>query len=102
VFSSDNDDDSIGDPALATDATTPSTPSTPIDNALGLQRSASQGPPKKKLKLTQGGRVPKGKDFWSQAELFFIGYHETFGKNWAADGWKQCVLHSDIFLSLSE
>ncbi|KAF7333087.1 hypothetical protein MVEN_02373700 [Mycena venus] len=55
---------------------------------------SSPAPPPKKRKITTtshaGGRVPKGKDFWSQADAFFVKKIAEFGsKNLQGSGWKE-------------
>ncbi|KAJ7885671.1 hypothetical protein B0H14DRAFT_3431624 [Mycena olivaceomarginata] len=55
---------------------------------------SSPAPPSKKRKITAtghaGGRVPKGKDFWSQADAFFARKIAEFGsKSLQGSGWKE-------------
>ncbi|KAJ7932001.1 hypothetical protein B0H13DRAFT_1857417 [Mycena leptocephala] len=54
---------------------------------------SSPAPPQKKRKITAaghaGGRIPKGQDFWSQADAFFAKKITEFGsKNLQSAGWK--------------
>ncbi|KAJ7829262.1 hypothetical protein B0H13DRAFT_2679917 [Mycena leptocephala] len=55
---------------------------------------SSPAPAQKKRKITVtghgGGRIPKGKDFWSQADTFFVRKINEFGgKNLQSAGWKE-------------
>lgn len=57
---------------------------------------SSPAPPTKKRKLSTqtqgGGRIPKGKDFWSQVDTFFTKKITEFGtKNLQNAGWKEYV-----------
>ncbi|KAJ7832495.1 hypothetical protein B0H13DRAFT_1573118, partial [Mycena leptocephala] len=57
---------------------------------------SSPAPAQKKRKITVtghgGGRIPKGKDFWSQADTFFARKINEFGgKNLQSAGWKEYV-----------
>jgi hypothetical protein len=62
---------------------------------------SSPAPPSKKRKITAtsraGGRVPKGKDLWSQADAFFVKKIADFGsKNLQGSGWKEYVLLTSV------
>ncbi|KAJ7688024.1 hypothetical protein B0H17DRAFT_1201703 [Mycena rosella] len=55
---------------------------------------SSPAPASKKRKLNTaahaGGRIPKGKDFWSQVDAFFATkIHEFGSKNLQSPGWKE-------------
>lgn len=57
---------------------------------------SSPAPPTKKRKIAAtshgGGRIPKGKDFWSQVDKFFTQKIVEFGsKNLQGAGWKEYV-----------
>lgn len=39
-----------------------------------------------------GGRVPKGKDFWSQVDQFFACEMKTRGRQLTGSGWKEYVI----------
>jgi hypothetical protein len=61
--------------------------------------NGSPGPTSKKRKLgatsQAGGRIPKGKDFWSLVDTFFSKQIIKFGsKNLQSAGWKECTLCS--------
>ncbi|KAJ7435964.1 hypothetical protein B0H11DRAFT_1755427 [Mycena galericulata] len=58
--------------------------------------SASPEPPSKKRKISAttrgGGRIAKGKDFWSQVDAFFAKkINELGSKNLQSAGWKEYV-----------
>ena len=36
--------------------------------------------------------MPKGKDFWSQVEQWFIAHHEILGRSWSTVGWTEYVI----------
>ncbi|KAJ7328008.1 hypothetical protein DFH08DRAFT_816169 [Mycena albidolilacea] len=68
---------------------------------------SSPAPPSKKCKITTtshaGARVPKGKDFWSQADTFFVKKIADFGsKNLQGSGWKDYVLYTNETLRIDE
>jgi hypothetical protein len=48
-------------------------------------------PAKKKHKRGQGGRVPKGEDFWSKVEMWFEAWQKQWGVSWGAIGWVSYV-----------
>ncbi|KAK6991454.1 hypothetical protein R3P38DRAFT_2803758 [Favolaschia claudopus] len=58
------------------------------------ETSSSPAPPSKKRKVSPagsgGGRIPKGKDFWSLVDAFFVKKINEFGsKNLQSTGWKE-------------
>ncbi|KAJ7870207.1 hypothetical protein B0H14DRAFT_2571457 [Mycena olivaceomarginata] len=65
-----------------------------LRRATRTRRASESAPPSKKRKITPtghaGGRVPKGKDFWSQADAFCARKIAEFGsKNLQGSGWKE-------------
>jgi len=38
-----------------------------------------------------GGRVPKGQDFWSQVDQFFVREVKARGRQLTGNGWRECV-----------
>ncbi|KAJ7246702.1 hypothetical protein C8J57DRAFT_1523407 [Mycena rebaudengoi] len=47
--------------------------------------------PSKKKRKRAGGRIPKGKDFWSQVDAYFNKEVESRGRNFTEPRWKEYV-----------
>lgn len=45
------------------------------------------GPARKKRKTSSAGRVPRGQDFWSRVDAFFVATIGQYGRDLAGQLW---------------
>lgn len=54
----------------------------------------------KKRKVRSGGRVPKGQDFWSRVDAWFIEEIKEKGRSLTGASWKRYVCHLPVLHNL--